>query len=233
VSERVVVSGANRGLGLALARQYRARGDEVWAGCRRPADAVALREVTEHVHELDVGSEASIEEFAAATGGRIIDILVNNAGVDARTFGVADDRRDVLQLGADEFLAVMRVNALGPMLLARALLPSLRLATLPRIVNMSSQVGSMVVGATVGRDVGYSASKAALNLISVKLAGRLRADGVTVIAMHPGHLRTDMGGRGGDMDPADAAAAIVATVDDLTLDDSGSFLRWDGTVHPW
>ena len=91
----------------------------------------------------------------------------------------------------------------------------------------------MVIGAGMGRDVGYTASKAALNMITVKLAMRLRGDGLIAVAMHPGFLRTDMGGAGADLHPADAAASIVSVIDGLTTEQSGSFLRWDGTVHPW
>jgi NAD(P)-dependent dehydrogenase (short-subunit alcohol dehydrogenase family) len=118
--------------------------------------------------------------------------------------------------------------------LTRALLESLRQSPRPRIVNMSSTVGSMEVAATVGRDVGYVVSKAALNMITVKLAGRLRGDAIIVVALHPGLLRTALGTPRGNLeDPGPAAAEIVALIDGLTPDQSGSFLHRDGTVHPW
>jgi NAD(P)-dependent dehydrogenase (short-subunit alcohol dehydrogenase family) len=234
VSERIVVTGANRGLGLELARHYAARGDDVWAGCRRPAAADELGELTDHVLTLDVGSEDSIEQFTAAVGDGALDVLINNAGVDARALGVPDEERDVLQLGAEDFLGEFRVNALGPMLLTRALLAPLRRADGARIVNVSSTVGSMEVAATIGRDIGYVVSKAALNMITVKLAGRLRGDGIIAVALHPGLLRTAIGtGRGNLEDPAPAAAEIVALVDSLTPAQSGSFLHRDGSAHPW
>jgi NAD(P)-dependent dehydrogenase (short-subunit alcohol dehydrogenase family) len=234
MTERVVISGANRGLGLELARHHAGRGDEVWAGCRRPAAAVELRELTDHVLALDVGSAASIEAFAAAVGDAPVDVLLNNAGVDGRALGVPDDGRDVLQLSAEHVLDEIRINAIGPMLLTRALLEPLRQSPRPRIVNMSSTVGSMEVAATVGRDVGYVVSKAALNMITVKLAGRLRDDGIIVVALHPGLLRTALGTPRGNLeDPGPAAAEIVALIDGLTPDQSGSFLHRDGTVHPW
>jgi NAD(P)-dependent dehydrogenase (short-subunit alcohol dehydrogenase family) len=233
MTERIVVTGANRGLGLELVRCYRERGDEVWAGCRRPDDATELRGLTDHVLPLDLGDEPSIDRVALAVGDLPVDVLINNGGVDARAFGVPEGERDVLQLSGEHFLEEMRINALGPLLLARALLESLRRAPKARIVNVSSQVGSMVVAARMGRDIGYTASKAALNMVSVKLAGRLRDDGIVAISMHPGFLRTDMGGAGADLDPADAAHTIAATIDALTIAETGSFLRWDGTVHPW
>jgi NAD(P)-dependent dehydrogenase (short-subunit alcohol dehydrogenase family) len=234
VSQRVVVTGANRGLGLELARQYAARGDEVWGGCRRPDEAKELGELTDHVLELDMASEASIESFAAELREAPLDVLINNAGVDGRALGVPDAERDVLQLSTDDFLGEFRVNALGPMLLTRALLGPLQQADGARIVNMSSTVGSMEVAATVGRDIGYVVSKAALNMITVKLAAQLRDDGIIAVALHPGLLRTALGTPRGDLqDPAPAAAEIVALIDSLTPAQSGCFLHRDGTVHPW
>jgi NAD(P)-dependent dehydrogenase (short-subunit alcohol dehydrogenase family) len=230
----VVVTGANRGLGLELTRAWAGRGDTVVAGCRDPDGARVLRGLTPHAHAVDMESEASIATFASAAAAHgPVDVLVNNAGLDATGFGVPDGERDVLTLSADNVLREMAVNALGPMLLTRALLPAVRASDNGRIVNVTSQVASMEVAARMGRDIGYTTSKAALNMISVKLAARLRADGITVIALHPGYLRTDMGGPSADLDPADAAAAIVRLVDGLTVEQSGRFLRWDGTVHPW
>jgi NAD(P)-dependent dehydrogenase (short-subunit alcohol dehydrogenase family) len=234
VTERVVITGANRGIGLELARVYASRGDEVWGGCRRPDSADELRELTGHVVELDMASESSIESFAAALGDSAVDVLINNAGVDARALGVPDTERDVLQLGVEPFLGEFRVNALGPMLLTRALLAPLRNADGARIVNVSSTVGSMEVAAAIGRDVGYVVSKAALNMITVKLAAHLRDDGIIAVALHPGLLRTAMGTPRANLeDPAPAAAEIVALVDSLTPAESGSFLHRDGSVHPW
>lgn len=234
MGERIIITGANRGLGLELARHYAGRGDEVWAGCRRPAAADELLELTDHVHALDLASEASIEAFAAAASAAPLDVLINNAGVDGRALGVPDEERDVLQLSAQNFLDEIRINALGPMLLTRALLGPLRQSPRPRIVNMSSTVGSMEVAATVGRDVGYVTSKAALNMITVKLAGRLRDDGVIAVALHPGILRTALGTPRGALEhPGPAAAEIVALIDSLTPAQSGSFLHRDGSVHPW
>lgn len=228
----IVITGANRGLGLELARVYAERGDTVIAGCRRPNDATELRQVTEHVLPLDTGDESSIRGFVRAIGDRPVDVLVNNAGTDARGLGSDPATRGVLDQSGDDFLAQMRVNALGPMLLSRALAPNLR-ASVGTIVNVSSQVGSMEVGRRLGSDVGYAASKAALNMVTIKLASALRSEGVTAIMLHPGYLRTDMGGSGADLEPADAARQIAETIDGLTIDDTGTFRRWDGSIHPW
>ena len=233
MTERVVITGANRGLGLELARQHSERGDEVWAGCRRPDDAAELGDLTAHIEQVDMASEESIERFADSLGPAPIDVLYNNAGIDARSLGVDDGARDVLQLSGDHFLDEMRVNAVGPMLLARALLDRLTASDNPRIVNVTSQVGSMEVAHNIGRDIGYVSSKAALNMISVRQSVHLRDAGIVVIALHPGHLKTDMGGERADLTTADGATGILALVDGLTMADSGTFRRWDGSVHPW
>jgi NAD(P)-dependent dehydrogenase (short-subunit alcohol dehydrogenase family) len=233
MTQTIVLTGANRGLGLELARAFAGRGDTVIGGCRNPAAATDLAAVTPHVHAVDMGSEVSIDAFVAAIGDRPVDVLINNAGIDARNLGAADDERDVLAQPVDHFLGEITVNTVGPLLLVRGLLRNLRATSNPRIVNVSSQVGSMEVGAKVGRDLGYSVSKAALNMVTVKLGMRLRDEGVTAIALHPGYLKTDMGGAAAAMEPADAAAAIATLVDGLTIDDTGTFKRWDGTTHPW
>jgi NAD(P)-dependent dehydrogenase (short-subunit alcohol dehydrogenase family) len=233
VTERIVITGANRGLGLELTRQHTARGDDVWAGCRQPDEASELRGLTPHVLPVDLASAASITAFAERLGPAPIDVLYNNAGIDARALGVGDGARDVLQISGDDFLEVMRVNAVGPMLLARAVLDRLTASTHPRVVNVSSQAGSMEVAHTLGRDVSYTASKAALNMISVRQSVHLRDAGITVVCIHPGFLKTDMGGSRADMPVEQGAAGVVAMVDRLTLDDSGTFRRWDGSVHPW
>jgi NAD(P)-dependent dehydrogenase (short-subunit alcohol dehydrogenase family) len=238
MNQTVVVTGANRGLGLELVRVLAGRGDTVIAGCRNPAAATELAALAQRVGELDVlaldiGDTASIDAFVAAIGSRPVDVLINNAGIDARNLGAGDGDRDVLAQPAEHFMGEITVNTWGPLLVARGLLGNLTAATNGRIVNVSSQVGSMDVGAKMGRDLGYSVSKAALNMVTVKLATRLRDDGVTAIALHPGYLRTEMGGSAATMEPAEAAASIAALVDGLTIADTGTFRRWDGTIHPW
>ncbi len=237
MSETAVITGASRGFGLELARALAERGVRVIAGCRNPAAASDLAEVASAVFELDVGDEASIDGFVDTVrrelDGAPLDVLVNNAGIDARNLGATDDERDVLVQRPEHVLSQVNVNAVGPMLLSRKLLDDLRRSPQPRIVNVSSQVGSMEVAATVGRDVGYTVSKAALNMVTVKLAQRLAGDGVIVIALHPGHLRTAMGGAAAPMEPAEAADSVATMIADLTPADSGTFRRWDGSTHPW
>lgn len=229
----VVITGANRGLGLELARVFADRGDTVIAGCRDPQAAVELRALTDEVHALDVGDEKSIERFIETIGDQAIDVVINNAGIDARNLGASEAERDVLLQSPEHLLGQVNVNAVGPLLLSRGLLPQLRRTVNPRIVNVTSQIGSMEVSQRIGRDVGYAVSKAALNMITIKLASRLRDEGVVAVMLHPGHLRTSMGGAAAPTDADDAARQIVSLIDRLTIDDTGTFFRPDGSVHPW
>lgn len=228
----VVITGANRGLGLALAQRYATEGATVIGGCRNPAAALDLAACGAEVHALDTSSGESIAAFTAAVGNRAVDVLYNNAGIDARAVGAADIARGALQMTADQFRAVMDVNVVGPMLMVQGLVANLRAAA-GKVVNISSQVGSIEVAQRIGQDVSYTASKAALNMLTLKQSQVLRGDGVSVIALHPGWLRSEMGGASADTEPADAAASIVRVVAHIGLEQTGSFLRWDGTVHPW
>ncbi len=228
----VLITGANRGLGLALTKQHLAQGDIVIGGCRNPGAATELVDAGAEVHQLDTGSGQSIASFAAAIGDRAVDVLYNNAGIDARAVGAEDGARGALDITEAQFRAVMDVNVLGPVLMVQALAPNVEAAG-GVIVNVSSQVGSIEVAKRTGRDISYTSSKAALNMVTLKQSQVLRPLGVTVISLHPGWVRSDMGGSGADMDPSESAAAIVELVGKLTLDHTGSFYQWDGQIHPW
>jgi NAD(P)-dependent dehydrogenase (short-subunit alcohol dehydrogenase family) len=228
----VVISGANRGLGLALAKQYMALGATVIGGCRNPAAADALHDAGAEVHRLDTSSGQSIAAFAREVGDRPVDLLYNNAGIDSRAAGAAESARGALDVTEAQFRSVMDVNVLGPMLMVQAFADNL-CAVGGKVINVSSQVGSLEVAHRIGSDIAYGTSKAALNMLSLKQSQALRPKGVTVIALHPGWLRSDMGGARADMEPADAATSIAKVVDHVTIDQTGSFLRWDGSSHPF
>jgi len=228
----VVVTGANRGLGLALVQQYRKRGAEVIGACRNPAAASELEDSGAEVQELDTGNSESIAAFATAVGDRPVHVLFNNAGIDARAVGAGESERGALDLTEEQFRAVLDVNTLGPWLMVKALADNLTAAG-GVIVNVSSQVGSIEVAQNIGRDISYTTSKAALNMITVKESQIFRPLGVTVISLHPGWVRSDMGGPSATLDPDVAAASIADVVDSLTLDNTGSFFQWDGSIHPW
>lgn len=231
MTRRIVLTGAGRGLGRALAERWVAAGDEVWGCTRTGASPAALAGCV----EMDLADEASIvagaERLAEQLDG--IDLLVNCAGVDARAFGGDEDHRGPFDIDAATLQSVMAVNVTGPMVLTRELLPMLRRGSSSMVLNVSSQLGSMQVAATKGRDTVYCMSKAALNMLSVKTADVLRPEGIGVVMLHPGWVQTDMGGPSAQLTIAESADAIVRTVDGLTLADSGRFIRWDGSDHPW
>jgi NAD(P)-dependent dehydrogenase (short-subunit alcohol dehydrogenase family) len=233
---RVVITGANRGLGLGFVEQCLARGDRVWGACRRPQEAVALRTLgPAGILALDVDDEASVEAFGRALARETdgVDLLVNNAGLNASSLGADPARRGVLEIGGTHFLGAVRTNALGPMLVTRALLPLLRGGLRPVVVNISSKLGSLSFGAQMLDDVGYNASKAALNMITTALAGTLGPEGIVVLSVHPGWVRTDMGGPAAPLSVQESVSGVLSALDDLAPEANGGFLDWTGAPHPW
>ena len=229
---RVLVTGANRGLGLELVRAFVAAGDHVWGSAREERPRALLDLDPAGTVRLDLGDEASIQEAVDALRDDVdgLDLLLNVAAVDSRAFGTG---RGPLDVTANAFSAVMEINVTGPLMATRACLPLLQAGSGPMVVNVSSQLGSMQLAASMGSDTAYCVSKAALNMLSVKLSGALRADGIGVVMIHPGWVSTDMGGDAATLSPRESAEALTETISQLTLEDSGRFLRWDGADHPW
>ncbi|MEL7158681.1 MAG: SDR family NAD(P)-dependent oxidoreductase [Actinomycetota bacterium] len=233
-SRTVVITGAGRGLGLGLARQFATRGDRVIGTARNPTSAPELAAVADTVLPLDMTSDGSVASAAGAMDelGHV-DVLINNAGINAEAVGAAPNARGPLQLGREHFLAVLDVNAAGPLVLTQALVPLLRNADGALVINISSQLGAMTFGHRAGNDIAYNASKAALNMITVRTATDLAPEHIGVVCIHPGWVKTEMGGSAASLGVDESAAAIADTVDGLTLADTGRFLRWDGTPHDW
>jgi NAD(P)-dependent dehydrogenase (short-subunit alcohol dehydrogenase family) len=228
---RVVITGANRGIGLELARQLIARGDDVEAAVRRPEAAAALRKITTgratlRVHACDVGDGDSVREFAASLGDVAIDALINNAGV------WGGERQRVNDLDFDEAARTYQVNALGPLRVTLVLLPHLRRGTGKRVLHVTSGMASIEDNHS-GGTYGYRMAKAALNMAARSLAVDLRGDGIASAVINPGWVKTDMGGAGAST-PVDASArGLIAQLDALTLERTGQFLDWKGGTYPW
>ena len=230
---QVLVTGANRGLGLEFVRQLLARGDRVLATCRAPGRAIELtRMAGEHpgrltVLPLEVASMRSIAELAreVETLDRHIDLLINNAGVlpSGERFGALDAKAL-----ADTFAT----NVQGPLLLTQALAD--RLVDGAKVIAIGSGLGSIARADAFGTP-SYAISKAALNMAMRQLGHALAPRGIAVIALSPGWVRTDMGGAGANLDPGDSIAMMLAVIDRLRFDaDSiGAFLAHDGTPVPW
>ena len=230
----VLVTGANRGIGLEFCRQLLAAGDHVIATCRQPGMATALNTLAGeypgrlHVLPLDVAQPKSraelVRELPLVLGDDArIDLLVNNAGVlhSGERFGHLDQA--VLEDS-------LRLNAIGPFLLSEAVAPLL--ADGARIANLSSVMGSITRQGAF-RSPSYGASKAAQNLLNAQLAHALAARDIRVLSLHPGWVQTDMGGTGAEVAPEASVAGLLQVIAAATPAQSGSFLDWRGHTVPW
>jgi len=218
-----LVAGAAGGLGAALTAALAAQGTTVFAGARQPLTNPAANIIPV---ALDLEDPASITSAAAAVQARTprLDLLINCAGF----------LNPMERLGSLDHSRLMRafaVNAVGPLLLVEALTELLEKSPRAIVLNISSEAGSLAKQ-TRGGAYGYRCSKAALNMGSLLLSLDLRERGILVAAIHPGHMRTAMGGPKAPLDPADVAEKILALTDRLTPADSGGFFNADGTIHP-
>ena len=221
----VLITGANRGLGLEFARQLSAAGATVIGTARSPEKAEELRALGVRVEALDVADPESVAALAKRLGETPIDILINNAGIGGRapTLDALDP-----ELAA----RVYDVNCLGPMRVTKALLPALRRGDRKTVVNISSQLGSIERNGGGGY-YGYRESKAALNMFTRSIAGELASDGFICIAMSPGWVRTDMGGPQAPLSPEQSIRGMLTVIDGLTPAKSGQFWNHDGEELPW
>ena len=225
----VLVTGANRGLGREFVRQYLAEGWRVIATCRAPDKAKELKAMTSAnlaVKALDVTSADAIAALAQALRSEPIDLLINNAGVAGREAG------EFGRIDARIYSSTMFTNSVAPVLLAQALLPHLERGQGKTIANISSQLGSIARNQTGGR-YAYRSSKAALNAAMKSLAIDLEPRGIAVVVLHPGWVRTDMGGAGADIAPDVSVAGMRKVIAGLTPQKSGHFFNYDGSEIPW
>ena len=221
----VLITGANRGIGLALAKEFKSKGYDVIGTARTPDEAKDLKDTGATVMQLDVTDVKSIQALATALKDRKIDILVNNAGISGKSGSIATIDIDALE-------KTLMVNVLGPMRVTQALLPNVKAGSRKTIVNITSILGS-ISNNTGGSYYGYRESKAALNMFTRSIAAELKGDGFTCIAMHPGWVRTDMGGPNATLSPEDSASGIVKVVEGLKQADSGGYVQWDGKKLEW
>ena len=227
--ETALITGANRGIGLELARRMLARGYRVLATCRDPSAATDLAALNTdgelEILTLDVTDAAAVDDLARTLAGRTLDVLVNNAGIMGGPRQSADD------MDYDAWAEAFAVNAMAPLRLAQALKDNLLRAGRPRVVTVSSQMGAL---ARRSRGAfAYRSSKAAVNKVMQTLALEWQDDGIVVCVVHPGWVRTDMGGPNADISADESAAGLSELIDGLTMARSGHFLNWDGQEHPW
>lgn len=235
----IFVTGSNRGIGLEFVRQYAADGAEVIASCRNPSDANDLQEIANVsggrvlIEQLDVIDPGTIQALAQKYEGKPIDILINNAGV----IGPRDPNRERLKeqifgtLNYDAWQDVMNVNALGPIRVTEAFIENIALGKEKKIVMLSSTVGSIEEGPYPVFI--YSTSKTALNKAVSVLAVALQDRGIVAALFCPGHVKTDLGGEDADVEVEDSVAGLRELISGLTMDDSGTFTRYNGETVAW
>jgi NAD(P)-dependent dehydrogenase (short-subunit alcohol dehydrogenase family) len=226
----VLITGANRGLGLEFAKQYAASGYRVFATARAPAEATELAALAKaerglSVHTLAVDQPASIAALARELDGQAIDILINNAGV----MGPKQQRLGNIDYAG--MLETFRVNSIAPLQLAEALLDHVAKSERKLIVALTSGMGS--IADSSGGSYAYRASKAALNMSYHNLALDLKDRGIIAVVINPGWVQTDMGGSSAPLTAPASISAMRKVLDALTPADSGKFLDYKGTTWPW
>ena len=232
--KQVLITGANRGVGLELARQLLARGDRVIATCRQPDEAQTLQQLAVEfgdrllVETLDVTDDISVQKARTAVENTFdrLDLLINNAGILIKTEILSTFDAAIMQRTFD-------VNATGVMRVTTQFLDLLRLGREPKLINISSQLGSLQKMRPGWGRYSYNSSKAALNMVTRMLAFDLQADGIAVRAIHPGWVQTDMGGAHAAVTAHNSAAGILQLADHLTMANTGTFHVYSGEEHPW
>lgn len=228
----ILITGANRGIGLEFAAQYLSDGWQVLAACREPETAGGLRRLAEaaggalSVHRLEVTDQKSIARLAGQLARQPIDVLLNNAGVSGReasNFGTTP---------TPAWLDTLAVNAIAPLHMAEAFLGQVQKSDRKIIATISSRMGSIGEN-NDGSSYAYRSSKAAVNAVMKTLSNELKDKGVTVVMLHPGWVRTDMGGAEAPLSVQESVTGLRQVIERLTPARNGSFLNYDGTGIAW
>lgn len=236
----VLITGANRGLGLEFVRQYLADGWRVLAVARDPAAATELAALAAGsgglatLHRADMADLASIDALAQSLAGTPVDVLVNNAGTMGRE-NFAEKGLAAQRFGASDYADwehVLRVNVLAPMRMAEAFVPNLLAGAQKKIVTLTSMVGSLTLN-TVGGLYAYRSSKAAANMVMKSMAIDLGKQGIACAPVHPGWARTDIGGPRAPVEPRDSVAGMRKVIAALDKAKAGRFWQFDGAELPW
>ncbi|KXF80745.1 SDR family oxidoreductase [Enterovibrio coralii] len=225
---RVLVTGAGRGIGLETVKQLLDRGDFVIAtyrGAEPPASLAALSCPQLLLFPLRVTEQGDINAFAAHLKNQPIDVLINNAGIIGPEHQAYDD------MDVKGWMETFEINTIAPLMITSALIPNLQKGNNPRVLTISSQMGSLHREAR--GMLAYRSSKAAVNKVMQVLSLELKDKGITVCPVHPGWVKTDMGGSEADITAHESAAGIIALADTLSIEKSGKFFTWEGHEHAW
>ena len=223
----VLVTGASRGIGSELVKQYSADGAEVIACVRDTAAAPGLEGVNGSVRivQMDTGSPESIAAAAAEVGDQALDVVINNAGY------VGGAKQGIDDVDLDEWHRTLDINTIGPLLIARAFKANLAASGDGKLMNVTSQLAASTW--PFGGMLVYSSTKAAFSKVAQILALDWKEDPITVALVHPGWVRTDMGGPNAEISAEESASGIRSLIAGLTKADSGKFYKWNGDIHPW
>ncbi len=235
MSQNFFITGANRGLGLAITQVALSEGDTVLAGCRQPEKSEELKKLKAQYGDklvlipLDVVSGSSIKEASALAAKAVpqVDILMNVAGISP---GPANATLE--QVDLEKCREAYEVNVLGPLQITRTFLPLLKKAKNPRVVHFTSGLASLA-GKGEGGFYAYGVSKTALNMLSRTMSFDLKKDNIVSVVLDPGWVQTDMGGPSAPLKPLEAATSIVKTAKELVLAKSGQFIYHDGKELNW
>jgi NAD(P)-dependent dehydrogenase (short-subunit alcohol dehydrogenase family) len=226
---RILVTGANRGIGHELVRQLVERGDDVDAVSRTPQEIVYEDKAADsriRLFRCDIADDASVRALAAELGDAAIDMVINNAGVGG------GNRQSLRDLDFAEALRTYNVDALGALRVSLALLPHVRRGQVKKLVHVTSGLGSIGDNKSGGY-YAYRMAKAALNMMAKNLAMDLRGDGITSIVINPGWVQTDMGGPHAAITPSESVRGMLRVIESATLAQSGEFLDWNGGRYPY
>ena len=227
----VMITGANRGIGLELATRYAQRGDRVLACCRAPGDADKLKALSASnpnvtTYAVKVTDDASVASLVKDIGAQPIDILINNAGASG-----AMDKQSLATMDFAGWAELFNVNSMAPVRVLQAVRANLAAANGAKAITITSQMGAIAWNNPVA--YAYCASKAAVNKVMKMASVELAKENTSVALVHPGWVRTEMGGAGADISVEESAAGIINVIDKLNMTDTGSFYKWNGETHPW
>lgn len=229
ITNQVLITGANRGIGLEFARQYAEAGWKVIACCRDLKQAADLQELADtypdiKAYPLDVADFAAIEALAENLKGVKIDVLINNAGVYPHS--------DLNHADPEQWLHAFKVNSMAPFKMAAAFTPHIAASSFKKLVTLSSKMGSLDDNTSGGSYI-YRTSKVAANMVMKSLAIDLQAFGISVAVLHPGWVQTEMGGPGALIDTRTSVSGLRKVIEHLNLDNTGRFIAYDGKVINW
>jgi NAD(P)-dependent dehydrogenase (short-subunit alcohol dehydrogenase family) len=224
----VLITGASRGIGLEFVRQYRADDWDVIATCRNPDGASALRATGAEVHALDVTDDAALAALGRKLAGRTIDVLINNAGI----YPLKGPQGAFGDIPAGPWLEALRTNVIAPWKVAETFIANLEKAQRPVLATVSSKMGSIADASSPGSVV-YRSSKTGVNMVVKSLSIELAPRGVICLALHPGWVKTDMGGPNALITTQQSVSGMRGVIAGASMDDTGTFRNYDGDIIPW